>query len=91
MAGSYYGRSRTFFVALVVAAVGFIAAIPMAAIAFVRDVFVGLTDARPFRDLFETPALALAGHDPGGSIAPALAQHQRHEAGLARLGAVRHR
>lgn len=83
-------RLPIFCAALVVAAASFIAAIPARAIAFVRDLFVGLTDARPFRDLFETPALALDG-PAGRSISPWLAHDQKHEAGLARLGAVRHR
>lgn len=90
MATSIYGRNRILAIALCVAAVSFLAAIPAAVIGFVRDLFVGLTDARPFRDLFETPQLALVG-PAGRSISPWLAHDQKHEAGLARLGAVRHR
>lgn len=90
MAISIFGRSRIIIAALCVAAVSFIAAIPARAIAFVRDLFVGLVDPRPFRALFETPQLALDG-PAGRSISPALANDQKHEAGLARLGAVRHR
>jgi len=93
MAISIFGRYRptAIFAALVVAAASFIAALPARAIAFVRDLFVGLTDPRPFRDLFETPALALDGPGDSRSISPWLAHDQKHEAGLARLGTVRHR
>ena len=90
MAMPRFGRITALCAVLCVAAVGYIAAIPIRAIAFVRDLFVGLTDVRPFRDLFEVPQLVLDG-PAGRSISPALAHDQKHEAGLARLGAVRHR
>lgn len=90
MASTGIHRLAVVCAALCVAATSFIAAIPRHAIAFVRDLFVGLTDARPFRELFETPPLVLVG-PAGRSVSPALAHDQKHEAGLARLGAVRHR
>jgi hypothetical protein len=85
------GPYRVFIVAaaLCVAAASYIAAIPVAAIGFIRGLFVGLVDARPFRELFETPSIVLVG--PSGSqIDRSLWHRNRHEAGLARLGAVRH-
>jgi len=89
MAGLARFRIVSIAATLVVAATSFLAALPARTVAFVRDLFVGLVDARPFRDLFEAPRLALDG-PAGHPIDAALYQRNRHEAGLAKLGAVRH-
>lgn len=87
-------RSRySALVCLAISALAFVVALPERA----RDLFVGfidwlapVVDVRPFVDFLRTgePTLAYAGQTP---IDPALAHDQKHEAGLARLGAVRHR
>jgi hypothetical protein len=70
-------------------AVGMIVAFPSRVVAFARDSFALLFDPRPAFDRFETPALALDAPVPP-SIASSLFNRNRHEAGLARLGSVRH-
>lgn len=86
-------RSRLSLIAVSLAVAGAIAAIPARAIAFAIDWVeraLFAVDPRAIVDAIrgsEGPALALAG---GPSIEPSLATSQRHEAGLARLGSVRH-
>ena len=88
-------RSRfSVLVSLACLAVSYVVAIPARAVAFVYDLvgsFVLATNPRAVADLLrivDAPALAFAGDVP---IDAALANDQRHEAGLARLGTVRHR
>jgi hypothetical protein len=82
-------------VAAIGVAFSFIVHLPARAAGFVVDLFDTLvlaTDTRALADLFRAGGssgrVAIAGDVP---IDAALATDQRHEAGLARLGAVRHR
>lgn len=84
-------RSRLGIIsAMLSCALLWVIALPARAISWVLDSFPFLADPRPLADLFGRPTLALAGPSDH-SIDSALANDQRHEAGLARLGAVRHR
>lgn len=87
-------RSRFFHISLISAvlasAVLWVFEFPVRAISWVLERLPFLADPCPLADLFGRPTLALVG-PPDCSIAPALAHEQRHEAGLARLGTVRHR
>lgn len=68
-----------------------IAAAPMRLFEFARTIFVGFVDdARAFVGLFVEVPLAADGPSDT-SIDGTLFQRNRHEAGLARLGAARHR
>lgn len=73
-------------------AINWMAAIPDRLVSWTLDVLAYVFRPEPFAldRLFGSPALVPAG-PPGRSIDPALANLQRHEAGLARLGTVRHR
>lgn len=85
---------RFSLVGLLVAAIHFLIALPARALTFAVDLFDSVilaADPRAIADLFrldDTPAYALDG--PGRYVDPALLTDQKHEAGLARLGTVRH-
>lgn len=82
-------------ISLCLAAISWVAILPQRAISLAVDfidAFVLTTDPRAVSDLLA------GGHQPfayagpsGDQVSAALAHEQRHEAGLARLGAVRHR
>lgn len=77
--------------ALAIAAVSSLIVAPARAVIAFIDRSLGyiplIAEAPRFRDA--APALALEGFG-GFTLDPSLLQRQRHEAGLARLGAVRH-
>lgn len=82
--------SRLLRFAIVVCAAA--VALPARAIATAVDLFsdaFAFVDSSVLRSLFDEPTLALEGPRLG-PIEPSLLQRQRHEAGLARLGSVRH-
>lgn len=79
-------------ISLALAVCSALVALPGRAIAFAYALVDRMfaTDPRPMLAGFGTDA-AIAPSGSWRSIDPALANDQRHEAGLARLGAVRHR
>jgi hypothetical protein len=77
-------------IGLTACALSYAIALPARAFAFVLEIFAPIFDARPFQFLFAGVMPVLAAAD-GTPIEAALFQRNRHEAGLARLGAVRHR
>lgn len=84
-------RSRfSIIVSLCMAAVSWALILPARAGRIACDFFASIwTDPRPFLTLNDGPALAF--QLPGGDqISPSLYQRNRHEAGIARLGSVRH-
>lgn len=87
-------RSRFGLFALASLCLAAIAALPGRALGFVRDVFdtvVLATNPTAVADLFRSNDSGTVFAGPAGSsIDPALANDQRHEAGLSRLGSVRH-
>lgn len=90
MAGSGFMRSIVLVAAL---AISWAVALPARAVEAAGRFILNLTDGSIVRfiaDLFRSPALAAAGGAPMVDIDPALATEQRHEAGLSRLGTVRH-
>ena len=87
MAASRFSR----ILAVVVLAMSWAATLPARAIDAVGRFILELPTGdvmRHIADLFRGPQLVVGG--PAGEIDSALYQHNRHEAGLARLGAVRH-
>lgn len=87
-------RSRFPLFAFAFAAISFLVALPGRAVAFAVDLidtFVLATDPARVADFLRarSPALAFAGPSDT-TIDAALANDQRHEAGLSRLGTVRH-
>ena len=59
------------------------------AVAFLDSVFAVAASPMELRQLFGLPQLSTEGF--GGYIDPAMLNEQRHEAGMPRLGSVRHR
>lgn len=87
------GTGRYRFIAIVALAVSWMAALPTRAFDAVGRFVLLLPDFRVINflaDLTRGPALALDG--PAGQPIDSASWHRnRHEAGLARLGTVRHR
>lgn len=82
-------RTLSLITVSLAAAIAWVIILPARAVDWALARLPILFDPRPLRDLVEGPDLLL--HSPAGpEISPALYQRNRHEAGLARLGAVRH-
>lgn len=85
-------QSRFPLFAFALTCIAVLASVPGRIISFARDVFdtlVLIVDPTAVRNLFDQPSIAFDAAG-GDQVSAALAHSQRHEAGLSRLGAVRH-